>query len=295
MFAIALVAGSTMVAGCGIDQVTAPQLRPPATPVDYPIARNVSLPGSPVFDKIRKAGTLVVGVKDDQPGLSIRDVASGRYAGFDIEIAKLVAAGLGFGSYRISYVPVDSAAREQAISNGDVDYYVGAYTITDKRKQQVSFAGPYFTAGQDLLVRADDNTITGKDGLHGKRVCSVTGSTSIQRVRDLALTEPRNISEFQKYSECVDRLVAGQTDAVTADNAVLAGYAAQEPDAMKLVGKTFSVEPYGVGLAKDDKVLRDAIDDVLEKAVNDGTWRAICDRYFGVAGVPVSAPAIVRY
>src|SRR6185503_20134571 len=142
---------------------------------------------------------------------------------------------------------------------GEIDYMVGTYTINDNRKQRVSFAGPYYVAGQSLLVRSDETAITGKDTLKGKKVCSVTGSTPIQRVRDQGLTEPENIVEFQTYTQCVDQLLAKQVDAVTTDDAILAGYASQQPDKLKLVGQPFSQEPYGIGLAKDDSALRNKI------------------------------------
>ena len=167
-----------------------------------------------------------------------------------------------------------SAGREQAIINGDVDYYVGTYTITDKRKEQISFAGPYFIAGQDLLVRKDDDSITGPDTLKGKKVCSVTGSTPIQKVRDEELTEPAQHRRVPGLL-AVRRQAAdqGQVDAVTTDDAILKGYAAQDPDKLKVVGKTFSEEPYGVGLPKDDKALRDKVNDILQAAIDDGTWQ----------------------
>ena len=126
------------------------------------------------------------GVKDDQPSLGFKDATTGEYSGFDIEIARLVAAQLGFGADKIDYKAVPSAAREDTIARGEIDYYVGTYTINDNRKQRVSFAGPYFVAGQGLLVRKDETAITGKDTLKGKKVCSVTGSTPIQRVKDQA-------------------------------------------------------------------------------------------------------------
>jgi glutamate transport system substrate-binding protein len=127
--------------------------------------------------------------------------ASSKYEGFDIEIARLIAAKLGFDPQtKIEYKPIPSAAREQAIINGQIDYYVGTYTINDARKKQISFAGPYFIVGQALLVKADDRSITGPETLTGKRVCSATGSSSIQRVREQGLTD--KIVEFQNYSQC---------------------------------------------------------------------------------------------
>lgn len=261
----------------------------------YTVAQNVDVPGSATFAKIKSKGGLVIGVKDDQPGLGLKDPTTGKYSGFDIEIAKMVAAGLGFDESKITYKTVDSSAREAAISNGDVDYYVGTYTITDKRKQQVSFAGPYFQAGQDLLVRKDDNSITGKDTLKGKKVCSVTGSTPIQRVRDQQLTEPGNIVEFQKYSQCVDKLGTKEVDAVTTDDAILKGFAAQDPDTLKVVGEPFSQEPYGIGLNKDDSALRNKIDDLLQASLDDGTWQKIYDSTLGKSGSTATKPTIQRY
>ena len=261
----------------------------------YPVAQNVDVPGSATFAKIKSADKVTIGVKDDQPGLGLKDPTTGQFQGFDIEIAKMVAAGLGIDQSKITFTTVDSAAREAAISNGNVDYYVGTYTINDKRKQQVSFAGPYFLAGQDLLVRKDDTSITGPETLKGKKVCSVTGSTPIQRVRDQQLTEPQNVVEFQKYSQCVDKLGTREVDAVTTDDAILKGFAAQDPDSFKVVGKTFSQEPYGIGLNRDDAALRGKVDDLLQAAINDGTWQKIYDATLGKSGSTATPPAIQRY
>src|SRR5689334_422034 len=200
-------------------------------------AAGVKVDGSPTFAAMTQRGRVIIGVKEDQPGLGFKDATTGQYSGFDIEMARLVAAQLGFAADKIDYKAVPSAAREDAISRGEVDYYVGTYTINDKRKQLVSFAGPYFVAGQSLLVRSDETAITGKDTLKGKKVCSVTGSTPIQRVKDQQLTEPENIVEFQNYSQCVDQLLSKQVDAVTTDDAILKGYAAQQPDKLKVVGE----------------------------------------------------------
>jgi glutamate transport system substrate-binding protein len=257
----------------------------PATP---------SLTGSPTYDKIKSAGTVKVGVKADQPNLGYKD-ASGKRCGFDIEIAQLVAAGLGVDPAKIQYSEIPSANRESAIKGGQIDYYVGTYSITDKRKNDVGFAGPYFVAGQDLLVRKDETAITGKDTIKGKKVCSATGSTPIQRVREENLTEASNIVEFQTYSECVSQLLDKKVDAVTTDDAILKGFAAQSPEQLKVVGKPFSTEKYGIGLPHDDKALRTYVDDLLEKAFTDGTWQKIYDGTLGKSGSPAQPPKLERY
>ncbi|PSL56356.1 amino acid ABC transporter substrate-binding protein (PAAT family) [Saccharothrix carnea] len=289
--AVALLAGGLALTACGKeggpgDTGTAPPQQ---------VATDVKVDGSPTFDKMKNRGRVVIGVKEDQPGLGYKDPTSGKFNGFDIEIAKLVAAKLGFADDKIDYKAIPSAGREQALINGDVDYYVGTYTINDKRKQQVAFAGPYFTAGQDLLVKKDDNEITGPETLKGKKVCSVTGSTPIQKVKSEGLTEPENIVELQTYSLCVEQLEQGAVDAVTTDDAILKGYASQSPTTLKVIGKPFSNEPYGIGLPKDDKALRDKVNDILDAAISGGDWQKAYDATLGKSGSTAQKPVLERY
>jgi glutamate transport system substrate-binding protein len=208
----------------------------------------------------------------------------------------MVSANLGFDPDKIEYKEIPSANRETAIAGGEIDYYVGTYSITDKRKKQVGFAGPYFIAGQDLLVRKDDTSMdAGKTALKGKKVCSATGSTPIQRVKDEQLTEASNISEFKTYSECVSQLLDSKTDAVTTDDAILKGYAATAPDELRVVGKPFSVEKYGIGLPLADKALRDQVNTILEKSASDGTWKKIYDETLGKSGSDSTPPPLEKY
>jgi glutamate transport system substrate-binding protein len=261
----------------------------------FTTASGVDVAGSPTFTKMKSAGKVTVGVKADQPNLGYKD-AGGKRCGFDIEVARMMAAGLGFDPDKIEYKEIPSANRETAIAGGEVNYYVGTYSITDKRKKQVSFAGPYFIAGQDLLVRKDDTSMdAGKTALKGKKVCSATGSTPIQRVKDEQLTEASNISEFKTYSECVSQLLDKKTDAVTTDDAILKGYAATAPDQLRVVGKPFSTEKYGIGLPLADKALRDKMNSILETSASDGTWKAIYDETLGKSGSDSTPPPLEKY
>lgn len=289
--AVGLMVSALALTACGREG--SPTSEGPVVTQDA--ATGVQLEGSPTFDAMTQRGRVVIGVKQDQPGLGFQDATTNEYSGFDIEIARLVAAKLGFGADKIDYKPIPSAAREDSIERGEVDYYVGTYTINDNRKQRIGFAGPYFLAGQGILVRADETAITGKDTLKGKKVCSVTGSTPIQRVKDQGLTEPANIVEFQTYTQCVDQLLSNQVDAVTTDDAILAGYASQQPDKLKLVGESFSEEPYGIGVPKNDTVLRNKINDILQAAYDDGTWQKIYDGTLGKSGTAATPPPIERY
>jgi glutamate transport system substrate-binding protein len=286
---VGAVAAALAVAGCGKEGSPSGG----GSSVSVSAATGVAVAGSPTFDRMKSRGKAVVGVKEDQPNLGFKDPTTNQYSGFDVEIARLVAAGLGFGTDKIEYKAIPSANREQAIANGDIDYYVGTYSITDARKQKISFAGPYFIAGQDLLVRKDDTTITGPDSLAGKKVCSATGSTSIQRIRD-KYPKAQTV-EFEKYSQCVEQLLSKQVDAVTTDDAILKGYAAQQPDKLKVVGKPFSEEKYGIGLSKDDKALRDKVNDLLAAGASSGEWKKIYDATLGKSGSPAEPPALERY
>jgi glutamate transport system substrate-binding protein len=286
--ALIAVVGALALTGCGREGETGS-----GSAVTASASEGVAVAGSPTFDRMKSRGKVIIGVKEDQPNLGFKDPTTNTYSGFDVEIARLVAAGLGFGQDKIEYKAIPSANREQEISNGNIDYYVGTYSITDKRKQQISFAGPYFIAGQDLLVRKDDTAITGPDALSGKTVCSVTGSTSIQRIKEEQ--KQAKTVEFEKYSQCVEQLIAGEVDAVTTDDAILKGYAAQQPEQLKVVGKPFSEEKYGIGLNKDDKALRDKVNDVLAASVTDGTWKKIYDSTLGKSGSPAEAPQLERY
>ncbi|RZQ59957.1 glutamate ABC transporter substrate-binding protein [Amycolatopsis suaedae] len=291
--AAGLLVGGLALTACGKEGT--PNDPGGQAPPQQQVAQNVEVANSPTFAKMKAAGRVTIGVKEDQPGLGYKDPTTNKYTGFDIEIAKLVAAKLGFAEDKIDYKPVPSAGREAALANGDVQYYVGTYTINDKRKQQVAFAGPYFVAGQGLLVKADNTDITGKDTLKGKKVCSATGSTPIQKVKQENLTEPGNIVELQNYSQCIAQLDAGQVQVVTTDDAILKGYAAQDPGKFKLVGEPFSKEPYGIGLPKDDKPLRDKVNEILQGALDDGTWQAIYDNTLGKSGSPATKPTLERY
>ncbi|MBC3190883.1 glutamate ABC transporter substrate-binding protein [Pseudonocardia sp. C8] len=289
MLVAAALAAALALAGCG--QEGAPGAE--GSGYEPTVAQNVQVAGSPTFDKMKQRGRVIIGVKDDQPGLGFRDATTGQFSGFDIDVAKMVAGGLGFAPDQIDWKVVPSAAREDVIERGEVDYYVGTYTINDKRKQRVGFAGPYYTAGQSLLVRKDENQITGPQTLQGKTVCSVTGSTPIQRVRDQKLTG--NVVEFQTYTQCVDQLINGQVDAVTTDDAILLGYASQNPDQLKVVGEPFSEEPYGIGVPRGDTAFRNKVNDILEAAINDGTWKRIYDGTLGKSGSPADPPQVERY
>ncbi|TWH17308.1 glutamate ABC transporter substrate-binding protein [Rhodococcus rhodochrous] len=240
-------------------------------------------------------GTLTVGIKFDQPGLGLRN-PDGSFSGFDVEVAEYVADQLGVPPENITFKEAPSAQRETLIQNGEVDYVVATYSITDSRKEKVDFAGPYFIAGQSLLVRADETEITGPETLNGgKRLCSVAGSTPAQNVKD-NYAQDVQLQEFDTYSLCVEALRNGAVDAVTTDDIILAGYAAQSPGDFKVVGEPFTTERYGIGLAKGDDESRNAINDAIEEMIASGAWEAAFQETVGASGYELpEQPTVDRY
>jgi glutamate transport system substrate-binding protein len=249
-----------------------------------------------IVDKAKNDKKLTVGIKYDQPGLGLRN-ADGTFSGFDVEMAKIVAKALGVEESGLTFKEAVSANREPFIEQGQVDMVVATYSITDKRKEKVSFAGPYFIAGQSLLVRSDTTDITGPESLNNnKKLCSVKGSTPAQKIKDQYAKDVQ-LQEFDNYSKCVEALLGKQVDAVTTDDIILAGFAAQSPGKLKLVGKTFSTEKYGIGLKKDDKAGRDAVNAAIEKSFTDGSWKAALEKTVGPSGytIPATPPTIEKY
>jgi glutamate transport system substrate-binding protein len=233
------------------------------------------------------ASGLKIGIKFDQPGLGLKK--GNEYSGFDVDVATYVAKELGTEAADITWVQAPSAQRETLIETGQVNLVVATYSITDARKEKITFAGPYFVAGQDLLVRSDDSSITGPDTLDGKKLCSVTGSTSAQKVKDEV--PGVQLQEFATYSECLPALANGTLDALTTDDTILAGFAAQPEYAgkFKVVGKTFSQERYGIGLKKGDTATCEKVNTAIKKMIEDGSWQKAIDDNLGPAGYKAGA------
>ena len=237
---------------------------------------------------------VTIGVKFDQPGLSLRK-PDGSLSGFDVDVARYVAEQLGYKPDEIEWKEAPSGQRETLIQNGQVDYIVGTYSITDARKKKVAFAGPYFQTGQSLLVRADNTDIVGPQSLeNNKKLCSVAGSTPAQNIKK---KYPKvQLQQYDTYSLCVEALKNGAVDAVTTDAVILAGYVQQNPGVLKLAGEPFSKELYGIGVAKDNDALRSQINDALQKFIDSGQWQRSFDKNLGSSGyTPPPPPKIDRY
>lgn len=233
-----------------------------------------------------EAGKIRIGIKFDQPGLGFKK--SGTYVGFDVDVATYIARYLGYSEDQIVWKESPSKQREAMLQNGDVDMIVASYSITDERKKTVSFAGPYFVAGQDLLVRKDDDSIKGPEDLNGKRLCTATGSTSAATVKERFASEVQ-LMEQPGFAECATALFSGIVDAVTTDDIILAGLASASRGKLKVVGSPFTQEYYGVGIQQGNTAFAKQINDAIEQMIEDGSWqRAIEENTSGTGYAPNS-------
>jgi glutamate transport system substrate-binding protein len=225
------------------------------------------------MERLNQAQSIKIGTKADQPGFGLKDL-DGKPQGFDVEIGKIIASELGIPEDKIVWVTTPSAIREEVLEKGDADIVVATYTINDKRKERIDFAGPYYVAGQHIMVKAADNSITGPDSFMAgdKKVCSVQGSTPAANIEKYLKDKASQLVLFDVYQKCVDALEQGQVDAVTTDNVILLGFIASNEGKYKLAGEKFTDEPYGIGVKKGDDAFREFINTTLETIYEDGRY-----------------------
>lgn len=286
MLSAAALAGAMALAGC--TDSGAPD--PDAT-MGGETSGAVEFPAGSTMAALNEAGAITVGTKFDQPLFGQVD-ASGDPQGFDVEIAKIIIAELGIPESGVTWTETISSNREPFIEAGEVDFVVATYTINDARKEVVSFAGPYYEAGQDFLVLAGNpEGIQEPEDVAGKPVCTVAGSTSEKNIGEFT----DQVTALGGYAECLPLLSSGQVVAVTTDNVILAGLAANSAGEFEVVGNPFTAEPYGIGLALDDTEFREWINDVLEAAYADGRWAAAWEATAGTVLPLPDPPAVDRY
>ena len=258
-----------------------------ATDVDVAENAAESFPEGSRMRELAESGKITIGVKFDQPGIGFKGATDDMPKGFDPEIGKILAASLGIEPGDITWKETISDNREPFLKAGEVDLVIASYSITDERRKEVGQAGPYYVTGQQLLVPSDSDIST-IDDVKGKEVCSVTGSTSLDNIKAEGAT-PRG---FDTYSECVDQVLDGTVDAMTTDGAILMGYAAENPEALKVVVDPFSEERYGVGYSPDKPEMCQWIVDTIKKAQDDGTWAKAFEATLGLSGVETPEPPV---
>jgi len=263
----------------------------------------VTVADKPTFEagttmaRIAAHGRLKVGTKFDQPGFGLKGL-DGAMAGFDVEVAKIIAGAMGVKPENIDWTESPSKLREELIEKGTVDLVAATYTINDKRKERITFAGPYYVAGQQLMVKSDNTKITGPGDLKAnpdQKVCSVTGSTPAEQIKSY-LANPGQLVLFDVYDKCANALRTNQVQVVTTDNVILLGFVSKSDKAFKLVGEQFTKEPYGIGIKKGDVKFCEFINKTLKDngAAYTKAWADTAGKVEGAAPatLPAAAPCV---
>lgn len=250
------------------------------------VAAAETFPVGSTMEAIQKKGKVVVGTSLDGPGFSLLNPTTNKAEGFEIDIARKLAKRLTGSEDNVEFVPVLSANRFAFVQTGRVDISLATATINDERKKIIGFAGPYYLAGQDVMVGKNSDIHSLAD-LNGKSVCVVTGTDS--GVNLLKVAPKAEIHSLTDEKSCAEAVSDGRFAALTDDGAVLVPFVKLQPDRLRLLGKPFTKEPYGIVVKHDDVQFRNWINGELEAMIKSGEWQRIYDKDlkdFGEAQVP---------
>jgi polar amino acid transport system substrate-binding protein len=225
-------------------------------------------PGS-TMAKIKERGKLIVGVDQTTFLFGFRNPTTGNLEGFDIDMANQVAKAIFGSDGHIQFKAISSSQRENVLKNHEVDMVVRTYSITCSRLKDVAFSSVYYVAGQRILVDKVSKVHSLAD-LAGKKVCAARASTSLTKIA-ADPSKPNPVS-VDNWSDCLVMLQQAQVDAVSTDDVILAGMAAQDPT-LKIVGDRFTQENYGIGIPKENDDMVRFVNSVLDN-VRAGSWRA---------------------
>jgi ABC-type amino acid transport/signal transduction systems, periplasmic component/domain len=259
-----------------------------------PVAADDVVASSAWASAVKEAGVLKTGGTKTAPVFSLEDATTGEVSGFDTAIGQVLAryiiGGTNDARTLLDITQVTSDTREVVLGNGSVQAVIATYTITPERAKKIDFAGPYYSSGQAVLVRADESKITGVSDLAGVKVAVQSGSSSITALQKAAPQAEQ--TPFNDHNTCLSALETKQVDAYVVDESLLLS-AMQGSDAFKIVGEPFTQDPYGIGLPQgsDAKAFVNAF---LKKIYDDGTWEKIWQATIGVitGGDAPKPPAI---
>jgi len=249
-----------------------------------------AMPRGSTMAAITERGRLVVGVDQNTNLFGFRDPATGQLEGFDIDVAREVARRIFGDPDRIDPRVVDATQRESALESGLVDMVVRTYSITCDRKDKVAFSTTYYYANQKILALKGSG-IDSAASLSGKKVCAVLGTTSLPTL--FALNPRPTLFGVSTWTDCLVMLQQGQVDAISTDDVVLSGLAAQDPN-VEVIGASMGIEPYGIGIKKENTDLVRFVNGVLEQMREDGTWDRLYTARLRSLG-PSPGPPAARY
>jgi polar amino acid transport system substrate-binding protein len=247
------------------------------------------MPFGSTMASIQSRGVLVAGVDQNTYLFGYRDPATNNLQGFDIDMVNYIAQAIFGPGYRVQYVAINSNQRSLALQKHAVDIVVRTFTVNCARRQDVSFSSIYFNARQRLLVKKN-STAQSLNDLGGKKVCAAIGSDSLTQIANTP-SHPIPVS-VNDWSDCLVMLQQGEVDAVTTDDAILAGMAAQDPN-LQIVGPNLQNEPYGIAMPLGDDDMVRFVNGVLDQLRGSGAWEQSYQHWLGnrLSASPPPPPA----
>ncbi|MDX6300878.1 MAG: glutamate transport system substrate-binding protein [Nocardioidaceae bacterium] len=236
-----------------------------------PVASSGDVDKNAWAKKIKSQGFLKVGGTDSGPLFSIKDIDTGELSGFDAGLSQMLAHYITGKTdvpklTKLTITSVDT--RETLLQNNTVDAVFATYSITPERAQKVNFAGPYYRSGDAIMVKKDNNSIKTAKDLNGIKVATESNSTAALAVKKLA--PKAKILLFKEDAQCVAAVQQGRADAYVLDQGILLGDAQSNP-AVKVIGEPFTVDPYGIGVNKNNDA-KPFVNAFLQKIEASGDW-----------------------
>ncbi|GGN08280.1 polar amino acid transport system substrate-binding protein [Actinoplanes campanulatus] len=252
--------------------------------------RGLEIPAGSRMAEIRARGHLILGTSQDTLLFSSRDPFTGAIEGFDVDMAREISRAIFGSPDKVRILVIPRSRRVDAVATGQVDMAINTMTTNCARWQRVAFSTVYYEAGQKVLV-GRDSTVTRIQDLGGRPVCAASGSTSLE---NLAKVDPRPVAVARRdFGECLVAFQQNEVEAISTDDTILAGLAAQDPYA-KVVGLPFTQEPYAIAISQTHRDLTEFVNAVLERMRADGTWKALYDKWLHDSG-PAPKPPVAEY
>jgi polar amino acid transport system substrate-binding protein len=256
---------------------------PPPAPGNFPFGSTMA--------GIYQRGSLIVGVDQNTYQFGYRDPITGQLQGFDIAMAQEIARAIFGDPNKIQYKVITSEDRIPVLKNHEVDLVVQTMTITCDRWKDVNFSSVYYMAGQKVLVKSDAD-YKGIQDLGGKKVCAAKSSTSIAKIVN---SNPKPIGvQVNDWTDCLVMLQQNQVDAISTDDTILAGLAAQDPFT-KVLPTAITEEPYGMAMQKEQTDFVQFVNSVLERMRSDGTWTSIYNTWLAGLLKVSATPPVAEY
>lgn len=196
--------------------------------------------------------------------------------GFDIDFMNAAAKAAGF---KVEFKNTAWDGIFAGLANGDYDAVMSSVTITDERKKTMDFSIPYINAGQVLVVPKGDNSSKVLADMKGKDVGAQIGTTGAFAIKDVPGV---NLKTYDEIGLAIEDLANGRIAGVVCDSPIAANYVLQNDkykESLKIIGKPFTKEFYGVAVKKGNSKVLNTINKGLKAVMDSGKANELKDKW----------------